>query len=136
MLYAFSWTLMLLLLALWSLAAWALDVVSHWTISNAGALGGAGIQGLRLPEWLAPWVPTEMAQWLATLLAGLGPLVDTLLQGAPALAGGLSVVIWTFWGIGSVLLLVLGVGAHLLISLWRRRGGAGLVRPAGAMPAV
>jgi len=27
------------------------------------------------------------------------------------------------WALGSVLLVLLGVGLHLLIALWRRRGG-------------
>jgi hypothetical protein len=29
------------------------------------------------------------------------------------------------WGIGSVLLMLLGAGLHLTIALWRRRGGGG-----------
>jgi hypothetical protein len=30
------------------------------------------------------------------------------------------------WGIGSVLLVLLGAGLHLLIALWRRRSGGGV----------
>ena len=59
------------------------------------------------------------------MLAGLGPVVDGLLQTAPALAGGLTVATWVVWGIGSVLLVLLGAGLHLLIALWRRRGDGG-----------
>jgi hypothetical protein len=33
------------------------------------------------------------------------------------------VATWVVWGIGSVLLVLLGAGLHLLIALWRRRGG-------------
>ena len=40
MLYALSWFLVLGLLALWSLAAWAMHVVAVWALSNAGALTG------------------------------------------------------------------------------------------------
>ena len=54
--YALSWFVVVLLLALWSLAAWALHTVA-------------------------------------------------------------------VWGLGSALLVVLGVGLHLLTALWRRRGG-------------
>jgi hypothetical protein len=50
-------------------------------------------------------------------------MVDSLLQAAPALAGGLTVATWVVWGIGSVLLVLMGTGLHLLIALWRRRGG-------------
>ena len=55
MLYALSWFVILSLLALWSLAAWAIHAVAVWTVANAGALAGAasGVEGLRLPEWLA-----------------------------------------------------------------------------------
>ena len=56
-------------------------------------------------------------------MAGFAPFVDGLLQAAPALAGGLTVATWVIWGIGSVLLVLIGAGLHLLIALWRRRGG-------------
>jgi hypothetical protein len=70
-------------------------------------------------------MPTEVAQWASQLLAGLAPLIDRLLQAAPALAGALTVATWVIWGIGGVLLVLLGAGLHLLIALWRRRGGSG-----------
>jgi hypothetical protein len=127
MFYALSWFVVVALLALWSLAAWALHAAAVWTVSNAGALSGAasGVGTMALPDWLAPWVPSEISQWATQLLAGLGPVVDSLLQAAPALAGGVTVVTWVIWGIGSVLLVLLGTGLHLLIALWRRRGGGG-----------
>jgi len=74
-----------------------------------GAASGAGT--IRLPDWLAPWVPPEIAQSAGQLLAGLGPVVDSLLQAAPALAGGVTVATWVVWGIGSVLLVMLGASA-------------------------
>ena len=126
MLYAFTWTIVFMLLALWSLAAWALHAAGTWTATNAGAVTGAASSvELRLPDWLAPWVPPEIAQSFTSLLSGLGPLVDNLLQAAPALASGLTVATWVIWGIGSVLLVALGAGAHLLIAVWQRRGGGG-----------
>lgn len=123
MLYALSWFAIFSLLALWSLAAWAAHAVAAWTVSNAGALTGAasGVEGLRLPEWLAPWVPPEVAQAMTSLLSGLAPAVEGLLQVAPALAGGLTVATWVIWGLGSALLVLLGAGMHLLIAMWRRR---------------
>jgi hypothetical protein len=126
MFYALSWCFVVALLALWSLAAWALHAVAVWTVSSAGALTGAasGASSIAVPDWLAPWVPPEIAQWASQLMAGLAPFVDGLLQAAPALAGGLTVATWVIWGIGSMLLMLLGAGLHLLIALWRRRGGA------------
>ncbi len=122
MIYALSWFLVFGLLALWSLAAWAMNAVAVWTVSNAGALTGAasGVEGLRLPEWMAPWVPPEIAQAMTSLLSGLAPVVESMLQAAPALAGGLTVATWVIWGLGGVLLIVLGAGLHLLIAMWRR----------------
>ena len=127
MFYALIWFVVAALLALWSLAAWALQAFAVWSVSNAGALSGAtaGADAMALPDWLAPWVPPEIAQSVSQMLAGLGPVVDSLLQAAPALAGGLTVATWVIWGIGSVLLVMLGAGLHLLIALWRRRGGGG-----------
>ncbi|MEI7465183.1 MAG: hypothetical protein WCJ87_07555 [Burkholderiales bacterium] len=125
MFYALSWIFVLGLLALWSLGVWALHAVAVWAVSNVGSLSGAasGIEGLRLPDWLAPWAPPEVAQAVTSLLSGLAPVVEGLLQAVPALVGVLSVATWVVWGLGSMLLVLMGVGLHLLISMWRRRGG-------------
>ncbi len=132
MFYALSWLVVFSLLALWSLAAWGANAVAVWTVSNAGALTGAasGVEGLRLPQWLAPWVPPEISQTLTLLLSGLAPAVDSLLQAAPALAGGLTVATWVIWGLGSALLVVLGAGLHWFIAMWRRRSGGSGPQPA------
>ena len=134
MFYALSWFVVVALLALWSMAAWALHGVAVWTVSNAGALSGAssGAGTILLPDWLAPWVPPEVAQSVSQMVAGLGSVVDSLLQFAPALVGGLTVATWVIWGIGSVLLLLLGAGLHLVIALMRRRGGSGTGPSAGS----
>ena len=131
MLYALSWFLIFSLLALWSLAAWAVHALAVWTVSNASALTGtaSGVTGLRLPEWLAPWVPPEIGQAMTALLAGLAPAVEGLLQAAPALAGGLTVATWVIWGLGSALLVLLGAGLHVLLAMWRRHGGGSGTRP-------
>jgi hypothetical protein len=125
MLYALNWFFILALVALWSLAAWALHAVSVWTVSNAGALSGgaSGAVTLALPEWLAPWLPPEIAQWTGQALQAFAPLIDSLLQSAPALAAGLTVATWVIWAIGSGLLVLLGAALHLLIALMRRRRG-------------
>lgn len=127
MFYALSWLVVLGLLAFWSLAAWGLHGVAVWAVSQAGALTGAasGAGALRLPDWLAPWVPADVVQAVMALVSGLAPAIDSLLQAAPALAGGLTVVAWVVWALGSVLLVLLGAALHLLIAMWRRRGGGG-----------
>ncbi|HCV13859.1 MAG TPA: hypothetical protein DGC76_09230 [Candidatus Accumulibacter sp.] len=132
MFYALSWFLVFGLFALWSLAAWAVHAVAMWSVANAGALTGvtSGIEGLRLPEWLSPWVPPEIAQTMTSLLSSFAPVVESLLQTAPALAGGLSMVTWVIWALGSALLVLLGAGLHLLIAMWHRPGGGSGPQPA------
>lgn len=125
MFYALSWFVVASLIALWSLSAWAVHAVAAWTIASAGALSGAASAAgaITLPAWLSPWVPPEALKWASDMVTGLGPLIDRLLQAAPGLADGLAVAAWAVWGMGSVLLLLLGAGLHLLIALMRRRVG-------------
>jgi len=134
MFYALSWLFVIALLALWSLAAWALHAVAVWTVSNAGALTGAasGASTMALPDWLGPWVPPEVAHWANQTMGGLAPFIDSMLQAAPALAGGLTVATWVIWAIGSVLLVLLGAGLHLIIALLRRHGGSKVGPNAGS----
>jgi hypothetical protein len=61
------------------------------------------------------------AHLLIALLSGFAPLVESQLQSAPALTGGLTTATWVIWGLGGALLLLLGAGLHLLIAIWRRR---------------
>jgi hypothetical protein len=114
---------MVIFLALWSVAAWALQAVAAWTVSNAGALAGGSeaIGGLRAPDWFAPWIPPEFALAFTSMLSALGPAIEAVLNQAPALAGGLSVAIWVVWGIGSALIVVLGLACSRLITVLRRR---------------
>ncbi|MFP8836078.1 hypothetical protein ACLIJR_17580 [Hydrogenophaga sp. XSHU_21] len=131
MLYALNWFVVLLLLGLWSLAAWAFHAVGVWTVQNAGALGGAateaatgaaaGVGQLEVPPWLAPWLPPELIESVVALVAPVGALVEGLLQSAPALAGAVGVISWGIWGLGAFTLVALGAGAHIVIAMWRRK---------------
>jgi hypothetical protein len=122
-LYALSWTVTFILVALWSLAAWAFHSIAAWTVSNAGVLaGGSGaIESLRVPDWLAPWIPPELALAFTSMLSALSPAIEAALNQAPALAGGLSVAAWTIWGIGVALIFILGLVCSRLITVLRRR---------------
>lgn len=129
MLYAVTWIIVTSLLALWSLAVWALHAVALWAFSNAGAFSdaAAGVGTLRLPQWLDSWVPPELAQPFTAMLSNLVPLVDSLLHSVPALAGGVSVGLWVLWAVGAALLVLMGVVVHGLTAIWRRKvGGGGL----------
>jgi hypothetical protein len=137
MFYALSWFGVFSLLALWSLAAWAFHAITAWAASNAGVLaGGSGVtQGLRMPDWLAPWVPPEFALALASVVSAFTPAIEAVLGWAPALAGGLSVAVWVVWAIGSALLIVLGVVLSGLIAVLRRRSNTPTT-PSGAPAAA
>ena len=123
MLYALSWSVTFILLALWSLAAWAFHSIAAWTVSNAGVLaGGSGaIESLRVPDWLAPWIPPEFALAFTSMLSALNPTIEAAINQAPALAGGLSAATWTVWGIGIALIVILGLVCSRLITVLSRR---------------
>jgi hypothetical protein len=137
MFHAINWFFVFCLLALWSLAASAFHAIAAWTISNTGVLaGGAGaMEGLRLPAWLAPWLPPEFALAFTSMLSGFMPAVQAVLNQAPALADGLSVAVWVAWGVGSILLVVLGFVVTGLIAVLRRRA-SGLAAPAQSPTAM
>jgi hypothetical protein len=126
MFHALGWLLILSLLALWSLAAWAFHSIAVWTISQAGVLAGdPGVMpSLRLPDWLAPWIPPELMLALESMVAAFKPAIGALLEWVPALEGGLSLAVWMVWGLGSVLLIVLGLLASALIAALGRGASA------------
>lgn len=132
MFYALSWSVMFVLLALWSLAAWAFHSIAAWTVSNAGLLaaGSGAIEGVRAPDWLAPWIPPELALAFTSMLSAFSPAIEAALNQAPSLADGLSVVVWAIWGIVSALIVILGLVCSRLITALRRRAS---VLPATAM---
>lgn len=123
MFYALTWFVVFSLLVLWSLAAWAFHSIAAWTVAKADVLaGGTGaIEALRVPDWLAPWIPPELAVVFTSVLSALTPAIEALLNLAPALAGGLSVAVWVVWGVGSALLIALGFVLSGLIAMLRRQ---------------
>ena len=137
MFYALSWSVMFVLLVLWSLAVWAFHSIAAWTVSNAGVLaeGSGAIEGLRAPEWLAPWIPPELALALSSTLSALSPVIEAALSQAPALAGGLSAAVWVVWGIGSALIVILGLVCSRLITVLGRRASLFAAPSVGAAAA-
>lgn len=126
MFYALSWFVVFVLLALWSLAAWSFHAIAAWTIANAAGLkGSAGeVLSLQVPDWFAPWLPPEWTSALPAVLAALTSSVEFLLGLAPEFASVLSVAVWVIWGVGSVLLIVLGIVTSGVITVLRRRRSA------------
>ena len=123
MLYIANWTFVTLLIALWSLAAWAFHGVVVWAVTKAPSLTGpaADLSSVPVPAWLLQLFPIEAIQGLIVALTETWSMLAGFLQSAPSVATGVTVVTWTVWGLGSAVLLALGVGIHLCVSLWRRR---------------
>ena len=123
MFYALNWFVVFCLFLVWSLATWAFHSIAAWTVANAGTLAGSAgtIEALQVPGWLAPWVPSDYASSLNLLMSSLTPAIQAALEWVPSAAGGLSIAVWTVWGIGAVLLIALGLLATGLISLLLRR---------------
>lgn len=130
MFYALTWFAVLGLLAFWSLAAWAFHSMAAWTIANAGVLVGSSgpIEALRVPDWLAPWIPPELTLAFTSMLSAFTPAIKAMLEWAPALAGGLSVAVWVLWAIGAALLFLLGLALSGLIAMLRRSASGGASR--------
>lgn len=125
MFYALSWLAVFALLAIWSMVVWALHAMTTWALSSAGVLTGAASDAtsVALPGWLSPWIPAELIDDVTHFAKGLVPLLESLIQAAPSLAGGLSIAAWVIWAIGGLILLVLGVAVHVLGgAMWRQRG--------------
>jgi hypothetical protein len=123
--YVLGWFVVLVLLGLWTLSAWGLHTLALWTLSQAEgvSLDGSVFSGLRLPEAVLGWLPPQALEAANALLASISPLVGSLLHAVPSLAGVLTLASWVVWGLGFTMLLALGAGLHLLLALWRRRGG-------------
>lgn len=124
-----AWLVIAFLLALWSLGAWALHAMAQWGTKFAGAAGAPGAVAelagqaseLRLPEWLAAWLPAgAQGQWGAVVSA-FTPWVESVMSHAPSLVAWLAPAIWVIWALGGVLLLVLGGGLSAVILLIGRR---------------
>lgn len=122
MIYLLSWTGVLLLIGLWSVALWALHAAAAWAVGQAGAIKGAVPEALPAwPPWLEAWLPPEWADAPAAAMAGMAPVVEWLTGLAPWLVDGLGILAWVVWGLGTAALLAIGAALHGLVALWRRR---------------
>lgn len=123
MVIALVWFGVLALVALWSFSAWALYALTAWALANAGALTGVPglVDALNLPQWIAPWLPPELAATLPAMVASLKPVIDLVVGWAPAIAGSLSTLAWVAWALGSAVILALGLLASVLVVRYRGR---------------
>lgn len=122
---AVVWVGVVVLLVLWSLGAWAVHGLAVWSLSHAETVAsGVGSAQLGdLPPWLRMGLPVE---WLTSLHAWVQagvPAVEGLLGWVGSLASALSMVVWGLWSVGAVLLVGVGVVAHVVLRrVWPRSG--------------
>lgn len=129
------WLVTGLLLALWSLGSWALHSVAQWgagltSAQMTGGVAGAATQigALRLPEWLAQWLPPGVQEQWGPMMATFTPWIEYVLTHTPSLVAWLVPAIWVLWALGGVLLLAVGGGISALILVFKRRRPAPVMR--------
>ena len=118
MVFLVGWVLvLLLLLALWSGLVWSGTAMLAALLSHAGALGSGDWS---LPPALTDVLPTWASEWLAATLENFTPQLQWLAGALPGLSGWVNALGWLVWGVGLLLLLVVGVVIHVAVALIRK----------------
>ena len=122
MLYAISWFLVITLLAIWSVGVWGLHSFAAWLTTGAGALAdpSQATEHLRVPEWVALWMPADLILAITASAATVVPWIQSALFALPSVTSWLNPLAWVMWGIGFAILLVCGVALQALITVLRR----------------
>lgn len=121
------WTLVALMLALWSGVCAALHWLltgPAWTLPDPQAWT-RWLTDWSLPAWLLAWLPmstlTALQAWMTAWLADWATLLEPVLTQLPALLAWAAPLIWLGWGLGAVVLLMTGVGGSVLVVALRSR---------------
>jgi hypothetical protein len=125
-----SWSVVGVVLAMWSAVVW----LGHGLL--AAVLGGAGhlpVKDLALPEGWTRWLPQDLSESMTQAIETAQPVLQALLDQMPALADGVTVLAWVTWAVGAVLLMLAGVAAHAGLRWWQRQPPPPVAR-AGLMP--
>jgi hypothetical protein len=122
MLYIVSWFFVLTLLAIWSACIWIAHALASWSLTGIGSVVGQTQQMDRLPipDWIAAWIPPDLALALKATSASVLPWVESALNALPSVGSWLSPLAWTVWGVGFVILAVGAALLHALVSVSRR----------------
>lgn len=112
-----SWLVVAVLLGLWSALVWTVHMVLSLLLGGASHLPA---QEIRLPESWTSWLPLAVSEWMTETLEALQPWVQSVVGHMPALAGGVEVLAWVVWGVGTLLLVLAGAGAHVGVRVWQR----------------
>ncbi len=116
------WALTAACAAGWSLLCWAVYQLA--TGPDWQALGDVAwldwLTQWRIPVALADWLPLGVIGELQVWLTALGPWMESALSHAPGLLAWLGPLVWLGWGLGMLVLLLLGVVGSVLVAVLRR----------------
>lgn len=111
------WSVVGVLLALWSAVVW----LGHLVLSALlGAAGHLPVQTVTLPEAWLRWLPVDVAESIPRAVESARPVLQSVLDVMPALAGGVAVLAWVTWTVGTVLLLLAAGASHAGLRWWQR----------------
>ena len=117
---ALIWIVFTVLALLWTgLAAFSVNVadwVVNFLASNHLGDAAADLTGIPLPAWLTPWIDPALLEALKVSSVEFVQAAMTWMPSADALSGGIGWLIWTIWGIGFMVMLMLTAVLHWFVS--------------------
>ena len=116
---ALIWIVFTVLALLWTgLAAFSVNVadwVMSFLASSQVGEAAADLAGIPVPAWLSPWIDPALLEALKTSSVEFVQTVLTWMPSADALSGGIGWLIWTVWGVGFMVLLMVTAVIHWLV---------------------
>lgn len=117
---ALIWIVFTVLALLWTgLAAFSVNVadwVVNFLASNQLGDAAADLAGIPLPAWLTPWIDPVLLEALKVSSVEFAQAAMTWMPSADVLSGGIGWLIWTIWGIGFMVMLMLTAVLHWFVS--------------------
>lgn len=121
MVHLMVWAAVIVGIVLWSATAWGFHALGAWSLAQADAISLGTSAAWGLPHWLALWIPADLQPAIRATLQAMAPAFEAALAWAPQLADEFTTVVWAVWGLGTGLLVVLGVVLSGFASMMRRR---------------
>lgn len=119
------WVVFAITAALWTLSAWGVASLIEWSLpllaSGDPTQVEAAMRNWAMPAWMSLWVDPlwwqaaqSFALWCVEGLQAMGPVVSTGVS-------WLVPLVWTGWGLGMAVMLVLAGGLHVLLNTSAQR---------------
>ncbi len=114
------WVVFAITAVLWTLSAWGVASLIEWSLpllaSGDTAQVEAAMRSWAMPAWMTLWVDPlwwqaaqAFALWCVEGLQAMGPVVS-------AGVSWLVPLVWVSWGLGTLVMLVLAGGLHVLMN--------------------